>query len=74
MKPEIIKAADEIRANIRRIRKQKDLTANYVAVRVGISRAFYTQLEGGKRRMSLRYLIGIARALEVKPGKLLRGI
>jgi transcriptional regulator with XRE-family HTH domain len=71
MKADIRKATDEVRANIRRIRKQKRLTAEVVAVRIGISRPFYTQLEGGTRRLSLRYLIGIARALEVRPGSLL---
>jgi len=41
-----------------------------VAKRVGISRPFYTQLEGGSRRLSVNYLIAIAEALEVKPTKL----
>ncbi len=72
MKATIKKATDEVRANIRRIRKEKKLTAEAVAESVGISRPFYTQLEGGTRRMSLRYLIGIALALEVKPGRLFK--
>ena len=57
--------------NIRRIRKQKKLTAVVVSGRIGISRQFYTQLEGGKRRLSVNYLIAIAEALEVKPISLL---
>ena len=61
MKAKIKKEADQVRANILRIRKRKKLTAEAVAKRVGISRPFYTQLEGGKRRMALRYLFGIAR-------------
>ena len=72
MKPEIKKEADEVRANIRRIRKRKKLTAEVMAKRVGISRPFYTQLEGGTRRMALRYLIGIAAALDVKPETLFK--
>ena len=65
------KAVNEVRANIRAIRKKKKLTGKVVAERMGISRPFYVQLEGGTRRISLRYLIGIADALEVKPRKLL---
>ena len=73
MRPEIQIACDRVRVNIRRIRKEKKLTGEVVADRVGISRPFYTQLEGGARRMSLRYLVGIAYALGVRPGKLLDG-
>ena len=70
MKAEIKKEADQVRANIRRIRKRKKLTAEAVAKRVGISRPFYTQL--GTRRMVLRYLFGIALALDVKPKSLFK--
>ena len=72
MKAKIKKEADQVRANIRRIRKEKRLTAEVTAQRVGISRPFYTQLEGGTRRMALRYLFGIALALEVKPKSLFK--
>ena len=72
MKADIRKATDEVRANIRRIRKEKRLTAEVVAKRMGISRPFYTQLEGGTRRMALRYLFGIAAALDVKPKSLFK--
>ena len=72
MKAEIKQEADEVRANIRRIRKEKRLTAEVIAERMGISRPLYTQLEGGTRRMALRYLFGIAAALEVKPKSLFK--
>lgn len=70
MEPEIEKAMEEVRTNIRRIRQEKGMSAKNVADLMGISRPFYTQLEGGKRRLSLRYMIGIAKALKVKPGEL----
>ncbi len=72
MRKGVKQEADEVRANIRRIRKEKRLTAEVMAERIGISRPFYTQLEGGTRRMALRYLFGIALALEVKPGRLFK--
>jgi len=67
VKPEIEEAMAVVRANIRRIRKERGMSALAVSERVGISRPFYTQLETGSRRLSLRYLIGIAWALGVKP-------
>ncbi len=42
---------DEVRKRIVQERKAKGLSAAYVAKQMGISRPFYTQLEGGVRRM-----------------------
>lgn len=62
--------AINIRQRIRTLRKEKGYTAQQIAERMGISRPFYTQLEGGKRRLSIEYLEGIARALGVTPYQL----
>lgn len=58
-------SADIVRANIRRTRKELGLSAQKVAERVGISRPFYTQLEGGTRRLSVDYLLAISKGLGV---------
>ena len=63
---------DDVRQRIRTIRKQKKMSARVVSERMGISRPFYTQLEGGKRRLSVEYLIQAAEALGVKPATLLK--
>ena len=55
--------AIDIRKRIRDLRKAKGMSAKDVSERMGISRPFYTQLEGGTRRISIKYLEGIARAL-----------
>lgn len=55
--------AVDIRKRIRDLRKTKGMSAKDVAERMGISRPFYTQLEGGTRRLSVQYLEGIAKAL-----------
>ncbi len=55
--------AIDIRKRIRYLRKAKGMSAKDVSERMGISRPFYTQLEGGTRRISIKYLEGIARAL-----------
>lgn len=39
------------------------MSAKDVSKRMGISRPFYTQLEGGTRRLSVQYLEGVAKAL-----------
>jgi len=55
--------AVDIRKRIRDLRKSKGMSAKKVSEKMGISRPFYTQLEGGTRRLSVQYLEGIARAL-----------
>ena len=55
--------AVDIRKRIRDLRKAKGMSAKDVSEKMGISRPFYTQLEGGTRRLSVQYLEGIARAL-----------
>jgi DNA-binding XRE family transcriptional regulator len=60
---DISAAADRVRQNIRAQRKARKLTALEMASRTGFSRPFYTQLEGGTRRMRLEYLLAIAKAL-----------
>jgi transcriptional regulator with XRE-family HTH domain len=55
--------AVDIRKRIRDLRKSKGMSAKEVSEKMGISRPFYTQLEGGTRRLSVQYLEGIASAL-----------
>ena len=54
-----------VRHKIRALRLHKGLTGNYMAKRLGISRPFYTQIEGGKRRLTVEKLEKIAGALGV---------
>ena len=61
-----------VQQKIRALRKANRLSAEAVAKQVGISRPFYTQLEGGKRRLSVMHLAQIARALGVSAADLLR--
>jgi len=65
-------SADIVRANIRKTRKDKGLSAQKVAEKVGISRPFYTQLEGGTRRLSVDYLLAISKGLGVDVRDLLK--
>ena len=60
-----------VRKRIRQLRHRRDLTSEQVAKRARISRPYYTQIEGGTRRLGVRYLYRIAFALSVDPRDLL---
>ena len=62
----------KVRERIVRTRTNRGLTGTQVADAMGLSRPFYTQLEGGTRRMSLVYFLAICQALRVEPGELLK--
>lgn len=49
--------------NLRRLRKEKQLTQNDIAAALGISRVAYTNYELGKRRPSLETAAQLARVL-----------
>ena len=57
-------------ATIRAVRAAQGLTGAEMAQELGISRPSYTQLEGGKRRLSVHILQQIARILDVPIGSL----
>mgnify|MGYP001156906608 FL=1 len=62
----------DIRKRIRDLRKTRGMSAKDVSEKMGISRPFYTQLEGGTRRLSVQYLEGVARALSTTVSDLYR--
>ena len=63
---------DAVRERVRKVRQERGLTTYEVAKQLKLSRPFYTQLEGGTRRMDLVYFLAICRVLKVNPGKLLK--
>ena len=62
--------AMDIQQRIRTLRKQRGLSAEEVAREMGISRPYYTLLEGAKRRLSAEHLEKIARVFGVSVGEL----
>jgi transcriptional regulator with XRE-family HTH domain len=57
--------------NVRRWRLARGLTQQVLADRVGTSRIYVAQIEGAAKEISLQMLGRLARALRVKPGRLL---
>ncbi len=56
---------------LRRYRDDADLSQQDLVNIVGVSKGFYSSLEGGKRVPNLDMLVRIARALGVRPGEML---
>lgn len=52
---------------LKQMRYKSNMTLQEVANKVGISKAFYCQLENGKRRMLYETAIKIANVFKVKP-------
>ena len=55
---------------LKETRYRNHMTAKEVSEKVGISKAFYCQIENGKRRMSYDLAIKIASVFKVKPDHL----
>tara|TARA_R100001244_G_scaffold105149_1_gene78012 strand:+ start:444 stop:686 length:243 start_codon:yes stop_codon:yes gene_type:complete len=63
-----------LRQLVRDTRVGLHLTAAEVASRMGLSRPFYTQLEGGTRRMSMYYFLAACSAMRMKPADVMEGL
>ena len=57
--------------NLRTARKQLGLTQEEVASRSGVQAAEVSRIEAGKRDPQVSTLLRLAKAVEVKPGRLL---
>ncbi|KMQ59529.1 XRE family transcriptional regulator [Chryseobacterium angstadtii] len=53
--------------NIRKIRRSKDLTQEYMAFEMGISQKAYSDIENSKVKINLDILTKISGILEIKP-------
>jgi XRE family transcriptional regulator len=51
--------------NLRKIRREKDLTQEYIAFELGISQKTYSDIENGKTKINQQYLEKIASILKV---------
>ncbi|MCD9617283.1 helix-turn-helix domain-containing protein [Chryseobacterium gleum] len=53
--------------NIRKIRRSKDLTQEYMAFEMGISQKAYSDIENSKVKINLEILTKISNILEIRP-------
>ena len=61
----------EIGDNIRKIRKERGYSQEEFADIAGFSRSYYTEIETGKRNISILNLIKIIEALNVDPNEII---
>ena len=64
----------KIGENIRKIRKQKGYSQEEFADIAGFSRSYYTEVETGKRNISILNLIKIIEALNVDPNEIISSL
>lgn len=53
--------------NLRKIRRVKDLTQEYIAFKLGISQKAYSDIEQGKTKMREDLLLKLSSILEISP-------
>ena len=53
--------------NIRKIRRERDLTQEYMAFEMGISQKAYSDIENSKVKINLETLTKISEILNIKP-------
>ncbi|UFH32327.1 helix-turn-helix domain-containing protein [Chryseobacterium sp. C-71] len=53
--------------NIRKIRRDRDLTQEYMAFEMGISQKAYSDIENSKVKINLEILTKISKILDIKP-------
>ncbi|WPO82221.1 helix-turn-helix transcriptional regulator [Chryseobacterium sp. JJR-5R] len=56
--------------NIRKIRRSKDLTQEYMAFEMGISQKAYSDIENSKVKINLDILTKISAILEIRPSEI----
>ena len=58
--------------NLRKIREKRDLSQEQVAYEAGFSRSYYTEVETGKRNISLLNILKISSLLQIELNELLK--
>ena len=64
----------KIGVNIRTVRKQRGYSQEEFADIVGFSRSYYTEIETGKRNISVLNLIKIMKTLNINPNEIIGSI
>jgi len=56
--------------NIRKMRRDRDLTQEYMAFEMGISQKAYSDIENSKVKINLEILTKISNILDIKPSEI----
>ncbi|MDE5539843.1 MAG: helix-turn-helix domain-containing protein [Bacilli bacterium] len=63
----MVKSSTKVNFELQRLRKEKDLSYDYMAREVGICKAYYWQIEHGNRRLYYDLALKIAKVFDKKP-------
>jgi DNA-binding XRE family transcriptional regulator len=72
--PQVEKALRRLGKQIRTLRRSAGLTQESAAERAKLDYKHYQAIEGGSSNVTVASLIGIAKALKVKPAELFEGV
>lgn len=65
---------EKLATKIRKLRHQNGWSQEELADRSGLHRTYISHVEGGKRQISLETVCKLAKALEISPSELIKGI
>lgn len=69
-----VAASHRLGAKVRPLRNERGLTQEQVALETGLHLSFVSDIERGKRNISIETLLKLAQALHVTPALLLDGV
>lgn len=67
-------AARQFGANVKRVRKARELTQEQLGLAAGLDAAVISRIEAGQREPRVKNIVRIAKALETQPGDLFEGL
>lgn len=68
----MLKVLRFIAANVRSLRRRRELTQEQLSELAGVDLRFLQKIESGKANLSVEILVRLSEALSVRPGLLLR--
>lgn len=63
----MVKSSTNVNFKLQNLRKEKNMSYEYVAKKVGICKAYYWQIENGNRRVYYDLALKIAKVFKLKP-------
>jgi transcriptional regulator with XRE-family HTH domain len=61
-------------ANVKRIRKSREMTQEQLGLTAGLDAAVVSRIEAGQREPRVKNIVRIAKALDAEPGDLFSGL
>jgi transcriptional regulator with XRE-family HTH domain len=69
-----VSAARRFGANVKRARKEREMTQEQLGLAAGLDAAVISRIEAGQREPRVKNIVRIAKALDAEPGDLFAGL